>query len=355
MIKLAKKYGGLQFFAPAKVQVNVNGEDYNLSYNDAENILTWGGNADLNADFYTISGNNVVWNNGEILQENNIDVLPTDNFANLASKPYYTTQAATPRLSVDVSTLAGWANLSAGEKSITIVAKASGFKDSAPSASVKVTKAASTKTLEAGTYKWKDAPALQLFNETIAFASGGSNWTGLTVDPNKGGQILYIGTQGEHIAYGALDWGDESDKTITLATDQQISADFYEWAITGGNLVKQAESETWVLNETLNISGTTYFNNIEMRYSGQTRIPPIKSLKVYEFSDGPVTAYEVIGEEQEEYAEGSSKYYLYQTGGGGDGWVSDTSGTKYNIWTFATPPSGDLLTWLQANGTKQSK
>lgn len=59
------------------------------------------------------------------------------------------TKKVTPRLSVDVSTLAGWANLSAGEKSITIVAKADGFKDSAPSASVKVTKAAATKTLAA--------------------------------------------------------------------------------------------------------------------------------------------------------------------------------------------------------------
>lgn len=47
----------------------------------------------------------------------------------------------TPRPSVDVSTLPGWANLSAGEHNITVVAKANGFKDSAPSAAVKVTKA----------------------------------------------------------------------------------------------------------------------------------------------------------------------------------------------------------------------
>lgn len=110
------------------------------------------------------------------------------------------------------------------------------FKKAGQEAVTVFEKAASTKTLAAGTYKWKDAPTLQLFNETIAFASGGSNWTDLTVNPNKGGQILYIGTQGEHIAYGALGWGDEIDKTITLATDQQVSADFYEWAITGGNL-----------------------------------------------------------------------------------------------------------------------
>lgn len=53
------------------------------------------------------------------------------------------TEASTPRLSVDLTTLSGWANLSAGSHNITIVAKASGFKDSAPSAAVQVTKAAS--------------------------------------------------------------------------------------------------------------------------------------------------------------------------------------------------------------------
>lgn len=52
------------------------------------------------------------------------------------------TKQATPRLSVDLTTLPGWANLSAGEKNITIVAKANGYKNSAPSAAVQVTKAA---------------------------------------------------------------------------------------------------------------------------------------------------------------------------------------------------------------------
>ena len=31
------------------------------------------------------------------------------------------------------------------------------------------------------------------------------------------------------------------------------------------------------------------------------------------------------------------------------GWTNET----YRTITFATPPTGDLLTWLQANGTKQ--
>lgn len=80
------------------------------------------------SSFGTVNGNTVT-----IAEEN----MTANMTCTLTSK------SSTPRITVDVSTLAGWANLSAGEKNITIVAKASGFKDSAPSASVSVTKAAS--------------------------------------------------------------------------------------------------------------------------------------------------------------------------------------------------------------------
>ena len=44
--------------------------------------------------------------------------------------------------SVDLTTLPGWASLSTGSHSITIVAKADGYRDSEPSAAVSVEKAA---------------------------------------------------------------------------------------------------------------------------------------------------------------------------------------------------------------------
>lgn len=46
------------------------------------------------------------------------------------------------RKSVDLTTLAGWEALSSGAYNITIVAKANGYRDSAPSAAVQVEKAA---------------------------------------------------------------------------------------------------------------------------------------------------------------------------------------------------------------------
>ena len=45
------------------------------------------------------------------------------------------------QVSVDLTTLPGWASLSAGTHNITIVAKADGYRDSKPSAAVSVMKA----------------------------------------------------------------------------------------------------------------------------------------------------------------------------------------------------------------------
>ena len=255
------------------------------------------------------------------------------------------TEASTPRLSVDVSTLAGWANLSTGEKSITIVAKAAGFKDSAPSTAVQVTKAASTKTLAAGSYKWADSLTLQAFDVGIEFKSNNLNWNRFTISPTEGGYINYIGNQGEDIAYNtSAGWLESAYQTITLATDQQVSADFYEWAITGGNLVKQAAGSTWVLNEALTLSDSNGFTGIDFISNS--------------------TEYDYIGWYTDSETNNITMYYLrksdnYQqkvyvrvrTPGSTGGWIN---GEAYRTLTFTTAPSGDLLTWLQSNATKQS-
>ena len=54
--------------------------------------------------------------------------------------------------SVDLTTLPGWSSLADGSHNITIVAKADGYRDSAPSAAVSVEKAPTIKTLEESTW-----------------------------------------------------------------------------------------------------------------------------------------------------------------------------------------------------------
>lgn len=174
------------------------------------------------SSFGTVNGNTVT-----IAEEN----MTANMTCTLTSK------SSTSRLSVDVSTLTGWANLSAGSHDITIVAKASGFKDSAPSAAIQVTKAASTKTLKAGTYKWADTLQGLLQGATFNFVAGNVNYTAIE---STGAALFYLDTSGITSRVYFNKWLDTVHQTITLATDQQVSAEFYEWAITGGNLVKQA-------------------------------------------------------------------------------------------------------------------
>lgn len=120
----------------------INGVDVTinrLSVSGAAGEETWGYNASINTDKYTISGNTVVWNDGTILQYNGVDVLPT---ANIVDGGSYTTRAASSKLSVDLTTLSGWANLSSGNHTIKIKAKGTGYKDSELSVGVTVSKAA---------------------------------------------------------------------------------------------------------------------------------------------------------------------------------------------------------------------
>lgn len=58
----------------------------------------------------------------------------------------------TSQQSVDLTTLSGWADLTDGNHTIQIVAKADGYQDSEKSAGVEVTKSASPKTLEESTW-----------------------------------------------------------------------------------------------------------------------------------------------------------------------------------------------------------
>ena len=153
--------------------------------------------------------------------------------------------------SVDLTTLPGWATLADGAHNITIVAKADGYRDSEPSAAVSVEKAPAIYTLMAGTYKWKSVLSGTWLGKVsnnkplaeFSFRSNGKSFQKIMQVRNSfnGNQQMQYWSP----AYLVYDfttnaWDNTAYQTITLATDQQVSADFYEWAITDGNLVKQS-------------------------------------------------------------------------------------------------------------------
>lgn len=372
------------------------------------------------------------------------------------------TTAQTAKLSVDLTTLSGWANLSAGNHTIKIKAKGTGYKDSELSAGVTVSKAASTVTLEAGTYKWNDSVSLIDIDQDIEFTSNNTQYT--IIKSNEGRAVITYTTSYMAAVYNNGAWTDNSYKTITLSTDQQVSqefytwfianankvytleagtykwtgnpdimtgyfnsvpgsdnislsfqsnsvtynsitllyekgtkythkrilygstmayrddvdngtfnsrwlndnyrtitlstpqtvsAEFYNWAITQGNLVKQA-GQKWTLNSEVDIASivgagdTVYLNNVSFT-CGAAQVSLAKSIRMREIADGPDVAYDIYIGNEDTFTNSGTTEVIYSTAGGATGWFGST-----NVWTFNVAPTGDLLTWLNANGTKSN-
>lgn len=125
-------------------------------------------------------------------------------------------------------------------------------------------------------------------------------------------------------------------RTIVLETDQNVSQEFYDWAITQGNLVKVEETtgEIWILND--NISPAKTLEKTEINFTSNntqyTALQYKRSTLGYYTADGSlidIADADIMGE------------------------TTSWTNTAYKTITFDTTPTGALLTWLQANGTKQ--
>lgn len=100
-------------------------------------------------------------------------------------------------------------------------------------------------TLEAGTYRWVDSLIFpsegfifeQLLDFSYVIDGEIINASGYQSQSSKVLEILVDGEWG--YCYDGDNWSDSALQLITLSTAQTVSKDFYNWAITGGNLVKQ--------------------------------------------------------------------------------------------------------------------
>ena len=100
----------------------------------------------------------------------------------------------------------------------------------------------------------------------------------------------------------------------------------------GGNLVKQ-ESETWVLNETISSIGGLALPYTQTEFVSNSK----------QFSAIECTTNKTV--EMRYYDSDGVDVFVYS-----NVWMYSDN---YRTITFSAPTTGDLLTWLQANGTKQ--
>lgn len=243
------------------------------------------------------------------------------------------TTSQTAKLSVDLTALPGWTNLVAGNHTIKIKAKGTGYKDSELSAGVTVSKAASTVTLEAGTYKFIDSPTLptSALNEAFDFASGGLAWDRF-IYASVNHRILYSDGGDDTAVYYNNAWANTGWQTITLATDQTVSAEFYNWAITQGNLVKY--EETYLLNTTLSMPSTATYYALEKGYKIGDSI-----------YDSICIGYNNGKELRIAWRDDDSGDLMWDTLYNSSGWLSQSN----RGLTLLKEPAPAFLTWLQAN------
>lgn len=142
--------------------------------------------------------------------------------------------------------------------------------------------------------------------------------------------ISYENESNPIIAYRSGAWA--TSQTIVISEDQNVNSDFYNWAITNGQLIKQevATSETWLLNEQINVSATAEVN-LEANFTSNNQ----------QFTQISMS----MGSIDYKNTETDVSENVFNI----DSWTNET----YRTVTFEEAPTGDLLTWLQANGTKQ--
>lgn len=264
--------------------ITVNGgANVTLDVNPELHGYSWQGNATgSNLENYTISNGKVVWNDGTILQYDAVDVLPTDD---IISNGAYTTRAVEPNYvtlkfndkmpdslqgSYDnkinficngvsytrINTTGkpngiyygdtqaySWVTNTWNNTAYQIIKVDTNSTDYA--LFVTWAKANGGVLLEAGTYKW-----VNIFTErtedlypTFNFKSNNTNFDNMSYS-YENRLIEYC--SGED-CISVLDhdiWTNEAYKTITTTTDQYVNYDFYNYAITGRQLVKQAADPT---------------------------------------------------------------------------------------------------------------
>lgn len=215
--------------------------------------------------------------------------------------------------------------------------------------------------IPAGTYTFKDTFTVpdDTLTGTFDFKSNGLSFTQIDVYSSKGGSVVFLGTGDRTVASGGS-WGDTDYQTIVLEEDSvTVQVDFYNWFMT--NTVSATPTLTFKHFYDAGLQGT---GTIKFRHYSQqepstgetwvlnespTLIQYAKQFDISFTSNSNSYTYLKFGEDSIGIAQ--ALYYgttqVYEDGN--NAW----SNAAYRTITFASAPTGDLLTWLQANGTKQ--
>lgn len=299
--------------------------DYCAVYNGAVKTVNDDGTFNITLPF-TISGFSTTPDATE--SDSGLSVGSTITYDEIVSAlNLYAVPASTSRKSVDLTTLTGWEALSSGTHNITVVAKADGYRDSEPSEAVSVTKQGAHTLTISGCYAFVNE---SLVNSGYTLKNGDT--ISISQNEDNGGiraNATLLINDVEQSLDGSNKAFSNTSLDIVLALPGTVSP-FVSFVIDytedgGGSM-----SETWLLNGNLSKMGRNTFTNINFTSNGQT----FTSI---------ITRYPAIDDEM------IMSYDSTTVVTGGGVWTNEA----YKTITFETAPTGNLLTWLQANATKQ--
>lgn len=260
--------------------------------------------------------------------------------------------------------------LSTGTHKLTVKSFGTNFQDSAASNEVdyQITEKLATPvvTISGSIIGWELIPNASGYSISYAgTVSGIQSVSAGTSSYDLEGLLSTPGTYTIFVtAKGSGDYADsDQSNTVTytnqeqLATPQNVSVDgtTVSWdpvenaetydIYVDGTLFENTDggggvthSETWIMNYQIETE-TEFSTNISFRDADGDSYSNIVGARYTEAGEPPDGAYGI-------YFDGS---YVYNTSGSITGWHNEA----YRTITFLEEPTGDLLTWLQANGTKQ--
>lgn len=265
---------------------------------------------DSNTSTYSISNNKVVWNDGTILQYNGADVLPTDT---IVDDRQYTTRANVSTIKAGTYVFKQTITNPTSNINVAYFTEVKGYYLTANNTYVSAP---------------EDITDWTLTPNGCTFSPGGkannmNNWTTTFYDFSSGSLVTYTANDTKLL------------RTIIVTADQtNIREAFYNWFMSNIETTPTS-GETWLLNETLtgfdqglvsfeyNVNFTSNGNNYSILKTGKST-DYISDTLIYD----TVIVYNRTG-------------------------LNTWKNEAYRTITFATSPTGNLLTWLQANGTKQ--
>ena len=135
----------------------------------------------------------------------------------------------TSQITVDMSSLSGWSNVSAGSHTLTIKAKATGYRDSAPSTGVSFTKAASGLSLTVS-YTNSTINAIQCASD-----ESGTDAETLTITAGQSSLTVVIPANKPYVLIENADVGNNIQSSLDNC---EWVASFNEWDIHYGAIIE---------------------------------------------------------------------------------------------------------------------